>query len=96
VAISNQGRLLAVQKQELPILAKGKGNRLVNMPSHLATGEQLKFIIAVAENESLTIYSGKRHMRLSFADLSDYKGKRGSRGKILPRGFQNVDWISCE
>jgi topoisomerase-4 subunit A len=95
IAISNQGRLLAVQKHELPALAKGKGNRLINMPSHLATGEKLKFIAAVAGHESLTIYSGKRHMRLSFTELADYQGNRGSRGKILPRGFQNVDDLSC-
>ncbi len=95
IAISNQGRLLAVQKHELPALAKGKGNRLINMPSHLATGEKLKFIAAVAGHESLTIYSGKRHMRLSFTELADYEGNRGSRGKILPRGFQNVDDLSC-
>ncbi|WP_440617443.1 DNA topoisomerase IV subunit A [Cysteiniphilum sp. 6C5] len=96
VAISNQGRLLAVDKSELPNLAKGKGNRLINMPSPLATGEELKFVAAVTNGQSLTIYSGKRHMRLSFSDLHDYQGKRASRGKILPRGFQNVDNIGVE
>lgn len=96
VAISNQGRLLAVDKSELPNLAKGKGNRLINMPSPLATGEELKFIAAVSNGQSLVIYSGKRHMRLSFSDLNDYEGKRASRGKILPRGFQNVDNIGVE
>ena len=95
VAVSNQGRLLAVQKSELPSLAKGKGNRLINMPSHLATGEVLKFVAVVAEGETLTIYSGKRHMCLSFADLADYEGPRATRGKILPRGFQNVNYLAC-
>ncbi|WP_440994459.1 DNA topoisomerase IV subunit A [Cysteiniphilum litorale] len=96
VAISNQGRLLAVDRSELPSLAKGKGNRLLNMPSPLATGEELKFVSAITNGQSLIIYSGKRHMRLSFSDLNEYQGKRASRGKILPRGFQNVDHIGVE
>ncbi len=93
VAISNQGRLLAVKKSEIPNLTKGKGNRLINMPSHLATGEMLKFVAVVLKGETLTIFSGKRHMRLSFSDLKDYEGKRATRGKLLPRGFQNVDRV---
>ncbi|MDA0910985.1 MAG: DNA topoisomerase IV subunit A [Proteobacteria bacterium] len=96
IAISNQGRLLAVDRGELPSLAKGKGNRLLNMPSSLATGEELKFITAITNGQSLVIYSGKRHMRLSISDLNEYQGKRASRGKILPRGFQNVDDIGVE
>ena len=93
VAISNHGRVLAVNIDELPQLAKGKGNRLLNMPSQVTTGEMLKFITAVGATESLVIYAGKRHMKLNYVDLTDYQGKRATRGKVLPRGFQNVDSI---
>ena len=90
VAISNHGRLLAVEKNKLPQFSKGKGNRLIKMPDYLSTGEQLKFVAAVAKNKTLRISAGKRHMRLGFFDLQNYEGERGTCGKILPRGFQNV------
>ncbi len=93
VAISNQGRLLAVDISELPRLNKGKGNRLVNLPSHVATGEKLILVAGVSAQQHLIIYAGKRHMKLGFEDIKAYQGKRATRGKILPRGFQNVDRI---
>lgn len=94
IAISNEGRLLAIEKSELPNLGKGKGNRLINMRSLLATGEELKFVAVIANGETLTIYSGKRHMCLNLSDLKKYQGKPASHGKILPRGFQNIDSVA--
>ncbi len=91
VGISNQGRMLSVNIDELPVLSKGKGNRFINMPSHIATGEIFKFIAGVHQSDALIIYAGKRHMKLSYSDIEDYHGKRASRGKMLPRGYQNVD-----
>ena len=95
VAISNEGRMLAFPLTELPELARGKGNRIINIPSsRLQTREEFMLTIAVVtQGQSLVIYSGKRHHNLKFADLQHYSGERGRRGNKLPRGFQKVDRV---
>ncbi len=96
VAISNEGRMLAFPLSELPELARGKGNRIINIPtSRLQAREEFMLTVAVvAEGQSLVIYSGKRHHNLKFADLQHYMGERGRRGNKLPRGFQKVDRVA--
>ncbi|MDF1832487.1 MAG: DNA gyrase subunit A, partial [Porticoccaceae bacterium] len=95
VAISNEGRMLAFPLTELPELARGKGNRIINIPtSRLQAREEFMLTVAVvAEGQSLVIYSGKRHHSVKFSDLEHYIGERGRRGNKLPRGFQKVDRV---
>ncbi len=95
VAISNEGRMLAFPLSELPELARGKGNRIINIPtSRLQAREEYMLTVAVvAAGQSLVIYSGKRHHNVKFADLEHYIGERGRRGNKLPRGFQKVDRV---
>ncbi len=95
VAISNEGRMLVFPLSELPIMARGKGNKLIGIPSARAeSGEETVVAVTVLSTEqSLTIYAGKRHLTLKLADLQHYHGERGRRGNKLPRGFQKVDAI---
>ena len=95
VAISNEGRMLAFPLSELPELARGKGNRIINIPtSRLQAREEYMLTVAVvAAGQSLVIYSGKRHHNVKFTDLEHYIGERGRRGNKLPRGFQKVDRV---
>lgn len=92
-ALTNQGRLLLFKIKDLPELAKGKGNKIIGIPSDaFKKGEEYMCGIAVVNrSESLKIYSGKRHVTLKFADLEHYIGERGRRGNKLPRGYQKVD-----
>ncbi len=94
-AISNEGRLLVFPVTELPEMARGKGNKIMNIPSaRIQAREEFVLAIAIiAEDEILTIYSGKRHLSLKLSDLEHYRGERGRRGNKLPRGFQNVDSV---
>jgi topoisomerase-4 subunit A len=80
---------------ELPQLARGKGNKIINIPSsRLQSGEEFMIDAAVVvKGQQLFVYSGKRHLNMSAADLEHYKGERGRRGNKLPRGFQKVDRI---
>jgi topoisomerase-4 subunit A len=96
VAMSNEGRMLAFPLSELPELARGKGNRIINIPtSRLQSREEFMLTVAVvAEGQSLVIYSGKRHHNVKFSDLEHYIGERGRRGNKLPRGFQKVDRVA--
>ena len=91
--VSNEGRLLLFPLSELPQLNKGKGNKMIAIPSVRAAGreEYVKAVVILGAEDQLKITSGKRTLTLKPADLDDYLAKRGSRGSKLPRGFQKVD-----
>merc|ERR1711879_93721 len=93
--VTNEGRLLTFPIQELPTLARGKGNKLININAARAASreELMTQILPFAEHQILRIHSGKRHLKLKFSDLEHYIGERGRRGNKLPRGFQRVDRI---
>ncbi len=95
VAVTNEGRLLIHSLSELPILAKGKGIKIISIPSsRVAEREEfVEDIIILPEGEKLTIISGKRHLTLKMSDLEHYIHERGRRGNKLPRGLQKVDAI---
>jgi topoisomerase-4 subunit A len=97
-AVTNEGRLLLFPLAYLPILARGKGNKIINiLASRIATHEEYVVDLAVLnENNKLTLYSGKRHLTLKPSDLSYYQGERGRRGNKLPRGFRRVDYLEME
>jgi len=93
--VSNEGRLLMFPVAELPVMGKGKGIKIMNIPAARVT-DRIEMMIAVAvltEQDSLVIHSGKRFISLKFSDLKVYQGERARRGRKLPRGFQRVDWI---
>ena len=92
-AASNEGRLLLFPLADLPELSKGKGNKMISIPSKRAEArEELMAGVAVLqEDQGLTVVSGKRVLKIKPADLINYQGERGRRGQKLPRGFQRVD-----
>ncbi|MEJ2418406.1 MAG: DNA topoisomerase IV subunit A [Exilibacterium sp.] len=92
-AVSNEGRLLVFPVEELPEMAKGKGNKIMNIPSARvqAREEYVVGVVVIGERDVLRLNSGKRHLSLKRVDLEHYRGERGRRGNKLPRGFQKVD-----
>ena len=98
VAVTNEGRMLAFPLLDLPILSKGKGNKIIGIPSsRVKTREEFVICVAVfSEGASLKVHSGKRHLVIKASDLEHYIGERGRRGSKLPRGFQRVDSLSLE
>tara|TARA_R110000822_G_scaffold8704_16_gene34276 strand:+ start:26426 stop:28723 length:2298 start_codon:yes stop_codon:yes gene_type:complete len=98
VAISNEGRLLVFPLADLPQLAKGKGNKILSLPSaRVRSREELLLGLALLSAQAnLVLTAGKRTLTLKPADLEHYRGDRGRRGNKLPRGFQKVDVISVE
>ncbi len=98
VAISNEGRMVAFPIDELPELARGKGNKIINIAAARAK-ERQEFVVAVAvlvPKQKLVVYAGKRKTVLKGSDLEHYLGERGRRGNKLPRGFQKVDRIEVQ
>lgn len=94
-AITNEGRLLLFPIASLPILGRGKGNKIISIPSaRVATHEEYVVdLIVLSETDKLVLTSGKRSLKLSFVDLAAYQGERGRRGNKLPRGLQSVDSV---
>ncbi|MBB72835.1 MAG: DNA topoisomerase IV subunit A [Legionellales bacterium] len=92
-AVTNEGRLLIFDVKDLPQLSKGKGNKIIGIPSaRAASGEEYLVNVAVFnDKQALKVYAGKRHITLKFKDLEHYIGERGRRGNKLPRGYQKVD-----
>ncbi|MES9874362.1 MAG: DNA topoisomerase IV subunit A [Candidatus Sedimenticola sp. 20ELBAFRAG] len=98
VAITNEGRMLVFPLTELPVLSRGKGNKIIGIPGKRVESrdEYVVAIAAVPEDGKLTAYSGKRHITFKRSDLDAYQGERGRRGNKLPRGFQKVDEVVVE
>jgi topoisomerase-4 subunit A len=98
VAISNEGRMLVFPIGKLPLLPKGKGNKIINIPAKRAREriELVAHLLTLPQGGSLTIFAGKRHFKLTPGNLAQYLGERGRRGKKLPRGFQRVDRVAAE
>ena len=97
-AATNEGRLLIFPVKDLPILAKGKGNKIIGIPANRVKLRE-EFVVGIeviAPDQSLTVYSGKRYHILKPKDIEHYRGERGRRGNKLPRGFTKVDLLSRE
>ncbi|RUO39322.1 DNA topoisomerase IV subunit A [Aliidiomarina taiwanensis] len=96
--VSNEGRLLVFSVSELPQLARGKGNKLISIPSTRAKLRE-EYVVAVAvlpQDATLCVIAGKRKLSLKPSDLEHYRGERGRRGNKLPRGLQRVDDLVVE
>ncbi|OQY52659.1 MAG: DNA topoisomerase IV subunit A [Desulfobacteraceae bacterium 4572_88] len=93
VAVSNEGRMLIFPVKDLPTLPRGKGNKIISIPQARAKSgkERLSQLMILPAGSDLLVHAGKRRMTLKAADMVQYIGTRGRRGKKLPRGFQNVD-----
>ncbi len=93
VAITNTGHMLVMPLAELPQLPKGKGIKIIGIPSpRVASREEyLAAITLVQDGESMTIHAGKRHKTLKGDEVDEYVAERGRRGRKLPQGFRKVD-----
>ncbi|WP_019528107.1 DNA topoisomerase IV subunit A [Dasania marina] len=95
VAVSNEGRMLLFPIADLPVMARGKGNKIIGIPSARlqAREEFMVGVQVIRAGQSLRVHAGKRYLNMKFNELDHYAGERGRRGNKLPRGFQKVDRI---
>jgi topoisomerase IV subunit A len=92
-AVTSEGYLLVTELEELPLLGRGKGLKIIQIPpARLKAREEFVVDIAVLpDGGHLTVHAGKRHVTLKAADLEHYQIGRGRRGRKLPRGLQRVE-----
>jgi len=82
-AVSNIGKLLIFELKELPVLGKGKGNKIINIPKDkLKAGEEfMAHAQVLSDGSSLMIEVGKRSVTLKPKDWQQYILSRAKRGK---------------
>ena len=98
MAITNEGRMLLFPIKDLPQLGKGKGNKIINIPSARAKAREefLSYLTVITADSHVTLYAGKRKLGLKPSDLENFRGERGRRGSMLPRGLQRVTDIEID
>ncbi|WP_104513323.1 DNA topoisomerase IV subunit A [Acinetobacter indicus] len=85
--LSSAGRLLIVDLAELPVLNKGKGNKLIQ----LEPKDQIVSMKMLNLDEIIQVFAGQQQLKLKGDDLQKYIGKRGTKGQLLPRGYQKAN-----
>jgi topoisomerase-4 subunit A len=97
-AVTSAGYLLVVNIAEVPQLARGKGNKIINVPAaKLKSGdESVVSIVALPAGAKLLVHVGKKHKAISGEELLEYVAERGKRGKMLPKGYQNVTRLEVQ
>ena len=85
--LTSAGRLLILELSELPVLNKGKGNKLIQLEEK----DQIVFMTRLTLDEILQVVAGQQQLKLKGDDLQKYIGKRASKGQLLPRGYQKAN-----
>ena len=92
------GRLLVFPVKDVPELAKGRGNKLFNIPTAKASARQ-ELLVAVAvlpPNAKLKVICGERSMTLSWSELDAYRGERAQRGALLPKNYRRATALEVD
>jgi len=97
-AVSSIGRLLCFEAEDLPELAKGKGNKLINIPAkkYKSGEEKLVAMAVIPEDGNLQVHTSTRMMTIRWNDLDHYYGERALRGSMLSKGWRSVVRLSAE
>jgi topoisomerase-4 subunit A len=91
-AVTTDGYMLVITATDLPLMSRGKGNKIINIPSARLKNRE-EFVAAVAcvqSGEQLIIHAGKQHKAIKTDELKGFAGERGKRGRKLPRGYQKI------
>jgi topoisomerase-4 subunit A len=82
---------------EIPVMPKGKGIKIINIPAAArGRGEVVTATTVVNDQDSIKIFSGKRHKVLTQDEMEAYEGERAQRGRKLPQGFRSVERLVPE
>jgi topoisomerase-4 subunit A len=98
LAVTTAGYMLVTALNELPVLSRGKGNKIINVPTakFKTRDEYVKAITLVQDGEKVTVHAGKKHKTMKGEEVDEYAAERGRRGWKLPRGYQSVDRVEVQ
>ncbi len=98
-AVTNFGKLLIFNLNELTVLAKGKGTKIINIPKKQFVEKKERLIIVkpFSEGSKLNIQRDNGNIRaFSSRELEGFKLERAKRGRSLPQGYKRVLSITVE
>ncbi len=98
VAVTTDGYMLVITAADLPLMSRGKGNKIINIPSAKLKNRE-EYVVAIAcvqDSEQLIIHAGKQHKTIKTDELKEFVGERGRRGRKLPRGYQKIFSIKVQ
>ncbi len=98
-AVTNFGKLLIFNLDELTVLAKGKGTKIINIPKKQFVEKKERLIIVkpFSEGSKLNIQRDNGNIRaFSQKELEGFKLERAKRGRSLPQGYKRVLSITVE
>lgn len=98
VAVTSTGHLLVFPVSELPLLQKGKGQKIINIPLALwrSGEERLCALACLSADQTLVLHCAGHAWRLRPAAREEYVTGRARRGRLLPRGRRRVERLSRE
>ncbi len=98
IAVSSIGHMLMTPLVQLPQMAKGKGNKIINIPSTLLNSgkEKVAAVTLLPTNAKLIVHAGKRYKTMKVNELLTYAGERGRRGLKLSQGYRQIDRLVVE
>ena len=90
--VTNLGHLLIFPVKDVPILAKGKGNKLINIPGSKGSvrEEYLLSVVTLNPQQILLVVCENKTLTLKPNDWQHYLGERGLRGHKLPAQSRRV------
>ena len=92
VAATSAGNMLMIKASELPILGRGRGNKIINIAGPQlkdAQGERVTLLATVTEKQALVLFTKATHRVMRFSDLCEHQGTRGGRGTKLSKSWRN-------
>jgi topoisomerase-4 subunit A len=95
--VTNRARLLIFPVSELPLLSKGKGNKLIQIVNKdfIDREEFVVGVCSIKDNQKLRVKYGKKHKNYSFEELVNFVSHRARKGLTLPGVFKKVDGIEA-
>ena len=95
IFVSKQGRMLLYRANEIKVLPRGKGLKLMRIPAgKLDSGiDGLADFACCADNDSVELHSGRKKLKLKPEDIAERIGIRDRMGESLPSQVQRIDYI---
>ena len=81
--------MLVFKSDELPELAKGKGNKLIQLPK----GENVRAIHCFKEGEKVVVEAGKYQKVFGPTAIEEAFANRAKKGVVLPRTLKKTTSI---
>lgn len=86
VVVTSEPRMLVFAAEELPKLAKGKGNKLIQMPK----GVEVNAVMAFNQGQKIILKTDKYEKQFGPTAIEEAYSRRANKGVVLPRTLKKV------